>query len=114
MSTVAALRATRPTWARVDAGFHVASRDGEFLGYVDRSADGSYLAFDGRSTPVGRYESLRAAQRAVISVDDRTAPSREPRSLSPRSRRAFQRAAVVSGVVAGGLALTAGAVAPYL
>ena len=107
-------RTARATWARVDAGFQVASREGEFLGYVDRSADGSYLAFDGRSTPVGRYESLRAAQRAVISVDDRLSTTRAPRTLSPRSRRAFQRAAVVSGVVAGGLALTAGAVAPYL
>jgi hypothetical protein len=86
----------------------VASRDGEFLGYVDRAADGSFLAFDGRSTPVGRYDSLRDAQRAVTSV-----PAALPASRT-RARRAFERAAAITGVVAGGMALTAGAVAPYL
>jgi hypothetical protein len=88
----------------------VASRDGEFLGYVDRAADGSFLAFDGRSTPVGRYDSLRDAQRAVTTV-----PAAVPASTSRRrARRAFERAAAVTGIVAGGMALTAGAVAPYL
>lgn len=114
MSAVTGARHARATWARVDAGFHVASRAGEFLGYVDRSADGSYLAFDGRSTPVGRYDTLRDAQRAVITTDAVTATTRRGSVLSRRSRRAFERAAVVSGVVAGGLALTAGAVAPYI
>lgn len=111
MSTTVSRRASqRATWARVDAGFHVASRDGEFLGYVDRAADGSYLAFDGRSTPVGRYDSLRDAQRAVITV-----PAVQPASpRRVRARRAFERAAAITGVVAGGMALTAGAVAPYL
>lgn len=112
MSGSLAARVSRATWARVDSGFHVASRAGEFLGYVDRSADGSFLAFDGRSTPVGRYDTLREAQRAVLSVDALAAG--KARVLSRRSRRAFQRAAAASGVVAGGLALTAGAVAPYL
>lgn len=106
-----AKRATvRATWARVDSGFHVASRDGEFLGYVDQAADGSFLAFDGRSTPVGRYDTLRDAKRAVLSVDGVRPAS--PRSA--RARKVFERAAVVTGVIAGGVALTAGAVAPYL
>lgn len=108
MSIAIELMPARPTWARVDSGFHVASRDGEFLGYVDAAADGSFLAFDGRSTPVGRYDSLREAQRAVLTV---------PAPVDPRARRrqrTLQKVAAVSGVVAGGLALTAGAVAPYL
>ena len=100
----------RATWARVDSGVHVASRDGEFLGYIDQAADGSFLAFDGRSTPVGRYDALRDAKRAVLSVD--AAQSAKPRSS--RTRRVFERAAAVTGIVAGGVALTAGAVAPYL
>jgi len=101
---------SRATWAHVESGFYVASRAGEFLGYVEQSRDGSYLAFDGRSTPVGRYDSLKDAQRAVLSV-----PTTGP--MDARARKvtsALRRVAVVSGVVAGGLALTAGAVAPYL
>lgn len=102
---------SRPTWAHIESGFHVASRSGEFLGYVDRSKDGSFLAFDGRATPVGRYETLKEAQRAVLSVPAVPAPMDErTRSIT----RSMRRLAVLSGVVAGGLALTAGAVAPYL
>jgi len=102
---LAELVPTRATWARVESGFHVASRAGEFVGYVDQTADGAFLAFDGRSTPVGRYDTLKEAQRAVLSVPDEKVRHRET---------VLGRIAVVSGVVAGGLALTAGAVAPYL
>lgn len=101
--------ASAPTWARVDAGLYVVSRAGEYLGSVDRTTDGSYLAFDGRATPVGRYDSLREAKSAVLSVPDPEDDSRE-RHIA----RVYQRVAAVSGVVAGGLALTAGSVAPYL
>lgn len=52
-------------WARVEEGFHVASARGVFLGYVDREADGSYLAYNGRSRPVGRFPGLVAAMAAV-------------------------------------------------
>jgi len=100
----------RATWAHVESGFHVASRSGEFLGYVEQSRAGSYLAFDGRSTPVGRYDTLKEAQRAVLSVPSDPPPDARTRQMT----RALRRVAAVSGVVAGGLALTAGAVAPYL
>ncbi|WP_425837150.1 peptide ABC transporter permease [Microbacterium sp. PA5] len=100
----------RATWAHVESGFHVASRAGEFLGYVEQWRDGSFLAFDGRSTPVGRYDTLKEAQRAVLSVPTTPPPDARTRRVT----RTLRRAAVVSGVVAGGLALTAGAVAPYL
>ena len=100
----------RATWAHVEPGFHVVSRAGEFLGYVEQSRAGSFLAFDGRSTPVGRYDTLKDAQRAVLSVPSTPPPDARTRRMT----RALRRAAVVSGVVAGGLALTAGAVAPYL
>lgn len=99
----------RPTWATVEHDFYVASRDGEFVGYVDRAADGSYVAFDGRSTPVGRYDDLREAQRAVESVK-----SPEQRQRSRRATRVLQKTAATSGIVAGSVALTAGALAPYL
>lgn len=100
---------TGPTWAHVDDGLHVVSRAGEYLGCVDRSGDGAYLAFDGRATPVGRYDTLREAQRAVLSVPDPGAGRRE-RHL----QRVSQRVAVVTGSIAGGLALLAVAAAPYL
>lgn len=106
---LAELVPARATWARVESGFHVASRAGEFVGYVDQTADGAFLAFDGRSTPVGRYDTLKDAQRAVLSVPDEI-----PDEKVRHRETILGRIAVVSGVVAGGLALTAGAVAPYL
>ena len=52
-------------WARVEEGFHVASAHGVFLGYIDREADGTYMAYNGRSRPVGRFPGLVAAMAAV-------------------------------------------------
>ncbi|AOX46071.1 MULTISPECIES: hypothetical protein [unclassified Microbacterium] len=54
-------------WARVEDGFHVGSRNGAFLGYIDRQADGGFLAFDGRSRVVGRFDALTAAMAAVTN-----------------------------------------------
>lgn len=54
-------------WACVEDGFHVGSRVGEFLGYVDRQSDGSYAAFDARSARIGRFDSLHGATSAVSS-----------------------------------------------
>jgi len=66
-------------WARVEEGFHVGSRNGVFLGYLDREADGSYLAYNGRSRLVGRFPTLVAGMAAVTSatVDPRPVPSDE-------------------------------------
>lgn len=68
------LDSTRPgarvTWARVEEGFHVGSRDGEFLGYIDRQRDGRYLACDMYSREVGVYTEITAAMRAVSEVSD--------------------------------------------
>lgn len=53
------------TWARVEDGFHVGSRHGEFLGYIDRQADGRFLAFDLHSRAIGGFADLTSAMRAV-------------------------------------------------
>ncbi|MFF7292797.1 hypothetical protein ACFY9N_09720 [Microbacterium sp. NPDC008134] len=53
-------------WARVEDGFHVGSRGGDFLGYVDRQPDGSHRAFDARSVALGDYASLGEATHAVV------------------------------------------------
>lgn len=54
------------TVAQVDQGFYVASREGEFIGYIDTTADGCFVAFDGRSTPIGRYATLADAKAALF------------------------------------------------
>ncbi|MDZ8170786.1 hypothetical protein [Microbacterium xanthum] len=65
--TVAARRGAGIVWARVEDGFHVANRDGIFLGYLDREADGTWLVFNGRSACVGREAGLREAMHALIA-----------------------------------------------
>jgi hypothetical protein len=54
-------------WSRVDEGFHVGSRAGEFVGFVDRQDDGAYLACDRHSRPIGRFDVLEAATDAVAT-----------------------------------------------
>lgn len=94
------------TWTRVEEGFYVGARTGEFVGTIDVTPDGSHVAFDGRSTAVGRYETLAEAQRAVSDI---------ARGVSrPQPARATQLAwslATVWGVVAAGLLVSAGAAA---
>ncbi|MFS0853028.1 hypothetical protein [Microbacterium sp. 179-I 3D4 NHS] len=55
-------------WACVEDGFHVGSRGGDFLGYVDRQADGHYLAFDARSQVIGAFLALNEATGAVVAA----------------------------------------------
>ncbi|WP_285136515.1 hypothetical protein [Microbacterium sp. lyk4-40-TSB-66] len=54
-------------WARVEEGFHVGSRTGVFLGYIDRQPDGAFLAHDGTSRVVGRFDALTEAMAAVTN-----------------------------------------------
>ena len=54
-------------WACVEEGFHVGSRGGDFLGYVDRQPDGSHRAFDAHSALVGDFASLHDATAAVVA-----------------------------------------------
>lgn len=52
-------------WARVDDGFYVASRPGHFLGCIDRQDDGSFLALDTHTQPIGTFADLADARTAV-------------------------------------------------
>ncbi len=65
-------------WACVEDGFHVGSRVGDFLGYVDRQSDGSYVAFDARAVSIGRFDSLHDATSAVSAADSVRAPQSGP------------------------------------
>ena len=102
-----ALGSRHITWARVDDGFHVASTDGAFVGSVDTTSDGHYVAFDGSSTPIGRYASLSEAKAAVTSWE----PS-EVRVRRSHVDRALLPAATASAVLAGSAAIAAGMLLP--
>lgn len=55
------------TWSKVDTGFYVASRAGEYVGSIDTTPDGHFVAFDGTSAPIGRYAELSDAKSAVLA-----------------------------------------------
>lgn len=61
-------------WARVEDGFHVGSRTGEFVGYIDRQPDGRYLAYDSRSQCVGAFSELTSAMRTLAQPSSVGAP----------------------------------------
>ena len=91
-------------WREVEPGFRVGTRDGEYLGFIESTARGTFVAVDGHSTPVGRYYSLREAQRALLQVK-RMGTHRSRASAELMARRL----ATSSGVVAATLMLSAGA-----
>lgn len=98
----------RTSWSRVDAGFWVAHRGGEYFGCVDQVA-GGYVSRDAHGIPIGRYDRLDAAKSSLRST---THPANTLR------RRRVERVSMVAATTIGGtalaLALTAGAIAPFL
>jgi len=91
-------------WNEVEPGLRVGTRDGEYLGVIESTAYGTFVAVDGRSTPVGRYDSLREAKRALLEVKRMgTRASRASAELMAR------RLATSTGLVAATLMLSAGA-----
>ena len=92
-------------WNEVEPGFRVGTtRDGDYLGYIESTAHGTFVAIDGYSAPVGRYDSLSEAQRALRDVK-RMATRRSSASAELMARRL----ATSSGLVAATLMLSAGA-----
>ncbi len=87
------------TWSTVDKGFHVASRAGEFVGSIDSTADGHFIAFDATSAPIGRYASFVEARSAVTGWVPEGSRERERRVA-----RAFMPVATSAGIVAGATA----------
>ena len=59
-------------WSRVEDGFHVGSRGGEFLGYIDRQKDGRFEACDMYSRTVGYFPDLTSAMKAITAVPARS------------------------------------------
>lgn len=52
-------------WSMVEDGFHVGSRNGEFLGYIDRRSDDQFLACDMFSREIGVFTDLPSAMQVV-------------------------------------------------
>jgi hypothetical protein len=102
--SVPPLTALAVRWNEVEPGFRVGTRGGEYLGFIESTAYGTFVAVDGHSTPVGRYDSLREAQRALLEVK-RMGKRRSSASAELMARRL----ATSSGVVAATLMLSAGA-----
>lgn len=96
-------------WSEVEPDFHVGARDGEFVGYVDTNADGTFVAFDGHSTAVGRFRTLADAKASLLTTDH---PANVRRDRL--ARRVMLGVATGAGSIAAGLALTAGVLAPIL
>ncbi|CAH0236186.1 hypothetical protein [Microbacterium sp. Bi128] len=103
-----ALTHARVMWAKVDSGFWVAHRDGEYFGCVDRVA-GGFVARDAHGVPIGRYDELEIAKSSLRSTTD---------PVNTAQRRRTERAVVILATAAGSaamaFALTAGALAPFL
>jgi hypothetical protein len=108
LASIAPLGTTRAMWAKVDAGFWVAHRGGEYYGCVDR-VDGGFVARDAHGVPIGRYDTLETAKASLRSTTD---------PVNDARRRRAERTSVVLATAAGSaalaFALTAGALAPYL
>ena len=52
-------------WSRVDSDLSVATRDGDFAGYVDRRSLGTFLAFDPHGRHIGTFAHADAARSAL-------------------------------------------------
>lgn len=107
-SPASTLVAPRVSWTRVDTGFWVAHRDGEYFGCVDEVA-GGFVTRDAHGVPVGRYDTYVRATSSLRSTADPVNTARRR-----RAERTRLVAATILGTAALGLGLTAGALAPYL
>lgn len=87
------------TWSKVDTGFYVASRAGEYVGSVDTTPDGHFVAFDGTSAPIGRYADLAGAKSAVLAWKPEGSRIRD-RRLSDAVRPVASSAALIAGATA--------------
>lgn len=75
------------SWKQADADVHVATRDGEFAGFVE--FDGSaHLVRDNHGTDLGTFDSLESAR---LALEIAHAPERRRRSFSPAASRAMHR-----------------------
>ncbi|WES63153.1 hypothetical protein P0L94_11870 [Microbacter sp. GSS18] len=104
LSEIPVLSGRRVIWEQDAGKRHVASLNGDVVGLIDRNADGSFVAFDDRTTPIGRYATLREAKRSVGDVARGAAATR-----SERLTRVAQPLASATGIISVALLVAAGA-----
>ncbi|WBU37493.1 hypothetical protein [Homoserinibacter sp. YIM 151385] len=68
-------------WSRVDRGFFVGSRRGDFIGHIDVTPEGRYRAVDSRSRVIDDFADLHAAMAAL-----ETTGSQDPEGGGSRGR----------------------------
>ena len=84
------LSATDPlTWKQADDDVHVATRGGEFAGFVE-FVGSAHLVQDGRGTAVGAFPTLGDARRALEAITH--VPRRRRGAVAPIWRRMLRRA----------------------
>lgn len=80
------------TWKQADADVHVATRDGEFAGFVE--FDGTaHLVRDNHGTDLGAFDSLEGARLALEGAHSMERRRRSFPSASSRVRRSRPRRA---------------------
>lgn len=110
MSAITTARPTseRALWVRVSGELSVGNRAGDFLGTIERTTAG-FVAVNGRGEAAGLFADEKSARRALTT-------SSGPALIARRSRRdrVQFRAATGAGALAATLALTAGALVPFV
>lgn len=92
MSTITFPPSDPLTWKQADADVHVATRNGEFAGFVE--FDGTaHLVRDNHGTDLGAFDSLDDAFRALEEISEPARhspafPQLLPRAWRRRARRA--------------------------
>ena len=89
MSTITFHPTDPLTWKQADDDVYVATRAGEFAGFVEFDGD-AHLVQDGRGIAVGSFPTLGDARRAL--EDAGRAPRRGARLGVPIWRRMLRRA----------------------
>jgi hypothetical protein len=90
MSTIPATPAPSYSlvWKQADHDVHVATRDGEFAGFITLDAS-LYLVHDARSTQLGTYSDLDEARAALEGRRERHTRRKRGRYAVRRIRRAL-------------------------
>lgn len=92
-----------PAWIMQEEGHRVAKIGDVTLGHVVTVPDGSFIAFDRLGTPLGRHDSLRAAQLSTLHAAELPRIHAADTVDTPTTVRPFGS---VVAIVAGALAAT--------
>lgn len=95
-----------PTWILREEGHCIAKIGDVTLGHVVSAPDGSFIAFDRLGTPLGRHDSLRAAQLSTLHAAELPRLHAADTAEIPTTVSRFGSAVAIVAIVAGALAAT--------